>query len=61
MPNGTYGGVRGRLNPPYSIGFKSRIRPVVGRIQPKARVPTARWDLKEAGCGNRLTTGKPPT
>jgi hypothetical protein len=23
----------------------------VGRIQPKARVPIARWDLKEAGCG----------
>ena len=25
----------------------------------KARASIARWNLKEAGCGNRLTTGKP--
>ena len=29
----------------------TRIRPVAGRIQPKARVSIARWNLKEAGCG----------
>ena len=29
---------------------KSGIRPVVGRIQPKARVSIVRWNLKEAGC-----------
>ena len=25
MPNGTYGGVRGRLNPPYSIGSAGNV------------------------------------
>jgi hypothetical protein len=30
---------------------KSGIRPVVGRIQSKARVSIARWNLKEAGFG----------
>ena len=33
-----------------SNGLKSRTRPVVGRIQPKARVSIVRWNLKEAGC-----------
>ena len=33
-----------------SNGLKPRIRPVVGRIQPKARVSIVRWNLKEAGC-----------
>lgn len=33
-----------------SNGLKSRIRPVVGRIQPKARVSIVRWNLKETGC-----------
>ena len=40
-----------RLAAHVSNGFKSRIRPVVGRIQPKARVSAARRNLKEAGCG----------
>ena len=48
-----------RLAAHVANGCESRLRPVVGRISPKARVPTVRWDLKEAGCGNRLTTGKP--
>ena len=48
-----------RLAAHVSNGCKSRIRPVVGRIQPKARVSAVRRDLKEAGCGNRLTMGKP--
>ena len=48
-----------RLAAHVSNGCKSRIRPVVGRIKPKARVSTTRWDLKEAGCGNKLTTGIP--
>ena len=30
---------------------KSGIHPVVGRIQPKARVSIVRWNLKEAGFG----------
>ena len=39
-----------RLAAHVSNGLKSRIRPVVGRIQPKARVSIVRWNLKEAGC-----------
>lgn len=37
-----------------SNGGTSRIRPVAGRIQPKARVPIARWNLKEARCSRRI-------
>jgi len=40
-----------RLAAHVSNGCKTLIRPVVGRIQPKARVSIARWNLKEAGCG----------
>ena len=40
-----------RLAAHVSNGLKSRIRPVVGRIKPKARVSVARRNLKEAGCG----------
>ena len=40
-----------RLAAHVSHGLKSRIRPVVGRIQPKARVSIVRWNLKEAGFG----------
>ena len=36
----------------------TRIRPVAGRRKPKARVSIVRRNPKEAGCGNRLTTGK---
>ena len=36
----------------------TRIHPAVGRM--KARVSTVRWNLKEAGCGNRLTMSKSP-
>ena len=39
-----------RLAAHVSNGLKSRIRPVVGRIQPKARVSRATLNLKEAGC-----------
>jgi len=39
-----------RLAAHVSNGLKSRIRPVVGRIKPKARVSIVRWNLKEAGC-----------
>ena len=39
-----------RLAAHVSKGLKSRIHPVVGRIQPKARVSIVRWNLKEAGC-----------
>ena len=55
---------RKRIGPPGADPFSSltgespESAPVVGRIQPKARVSVARWNLKEAGCGNRLTTGK---
>ena len=41
---------RVRLAAHVSNGLKSRIHPVVGRIQPKARVSIVRWNLKEAGC-----------
>ena len=40
-----------RLAAHVSSGCKSRIRPVVGRIQPKARVLQVTANLKEAGCG----------
>ena len=39
-----------RLAAHVSNGLKSQIRPVVGRIQPKARVSRATSNLKEAGC-----------
>ena len=39
-----------RLAAHVSNGLKSRIRPVVGRIQPKARVSRVTSNLKEAGC-----------
>ena len=42
--------LRVRLAAHVSNGLKSRIHPVVGRIQPKARVSIVRWNLKEAGC-----------
>ena len=42
-----------RLAAHVSNGCKSRIRPVVGRIQPKARVLQVTANLKEAGCGER--------
>ena len=38
-----------RLAAHVSNGLKSRIRPVVGRIQPKARVSRVTSNLKEAG------------
>lgn len=38
-----------RLAAHVSNGLKSRIRPVVGRIKPKARVSIMRWNLKETG------------
>ena len=41
---------RVRLAAHVSNGLTSRIHPVVGRIQPKARVSIVRWNLKEAGC-----------
>ena len=49
-----------RLAAHVSNGCKTLIRPVVGRIQPKARVSIARWNLKEAGCGEHtnLTRGQ---
>ena len=40
-----------RLAAHVSNGCKSRIRPVAGRIQPKARVLQVTANLKEAGCG----------
>ena len=69
MPNGTYGGVRGRKTEvgrklsfsSYSIaqhertltGASPQTALIVGRLQPKARVSIVRWNLKEAG-GKRL-------
>ncbi len=37
---------------------KSGIRPVVGRIQPKARVSIVRWNLKKAGYGEHTNPGQ---
>ena len=42
-----------RLAAHVSSGCKSQIRPVAGRIQPKARVLQVTANLKEAGCGER--------